>query len=151
MFNFLGAIGSMLPGYIEGRERAINANWNDLNQYSGVQAKQLENLFTEATFNPRVLMQREAAAQSRMATEQAGMQNELMQAGHPGALEAAAITGNFAPYLATQNAMLQALYPYRFGAYGGGYDALGAAMGYPQLLGQQPRVGGGALSINRNR
>ena len=151
MFNFLGAIGGMLPGYIEGREKAIQANWNDLNQYSGVQRQQLENLFTEATFNPRVNIQRDAAAQSRLATEQAGMQNELMQAGHPGALEAAAITGNMAPYFATQNAMLRAMYPYMYGPFGGysPYGTLDAAM-YPQM-GQQPRVGGGGLSINRNR
>lgn len=149
MFNFLGAIGGLLPGYIEGREKAIQANWNDLNQYSDVQAKQLRNLFTEATFNPRVNMQYDASAQSRMATEQVGMQNELMQAGHPGALEAAAITGSYAPYLAAVNAYYQSMYPWL--AFGG-YDTLRAAMGGQPLAGGAARGGGvNAPAINKAR
>lgn len=154
MFNIFGAIGRMLPGYMEGERTAIKDNWNDLNQYSDVQAKQISNLFSEATFNPKVNMQYDAAAQSLMNTEQIGMQNELMQAMHPGNLEAAAITGSFQPYFAGVNALMRARYPWL--AYGGGFggmyggmyggDTLGTAMGYPQMSPMGAARGGG---VNR--
>lgn len=56
-FNFLGALGQIgryLPGYIDGRERAIQANWNDLNQFNQVQAGQMNNAFAADTFSDRV-------------------------------------------------------------------------------------------------
>lgn len=151
MFNFFGALGQlgrMLPGYMQGERQAVQDNWKDLQNYSQVQASQLGNLFTEATFNPRVNMQYDAAAQSRMATEQAGMQNEYYQAAHPGRLEAAAITGQFAPLFATQNAMLQAMYPWQYPGIGftGLMGGLGGYGGMPNPV-QQSRSGANNPSL----
>lgn len=48
--GLFGAMGRMLPGYIQGREQAIQSNWNDLNQYNQAQAGQIRNAFGELTF-----------------------------------------------------------------------------------------------------
>lgn len=40
--------------YIQGRENAIQANWNDLNQYNAVQAAQQANLYNALTFDNRL-------------------------------------------------------------------------------------------------
>lgn len=53
IFGALGAVGRMLPGYVDGRERAIAANWNDLSQYNAAQRGQLDNSFLADTFTPR--------------------------------------------------------------------------------------------------
>lgn len=54
MLNFLGAISSLLPGYIQGRRQAIQDNWQDLQNYNNIQAGQQANAFTAATWQPRL-------------------------------------------------------------------------------------------------
>lgn len=135
MFNFLGAIGGLLPGYIEGREKAIQANWQDLNQYSDVQAKQLRNLFTEATFNPLVNMQYDEAARANYLAQQDARANALGITLQPGRLRAAQIESGYMPALALQrNAMLLNYPQFAFGGMG---DTLVGAMGYGDAMGQQ--------------
>lgn len=56
MLNFLGAISSLLPGYVQGRRQAIADNWQDLQNYNNIQQGQLANAFTEATWQPRLDM-----------------------------------------------------------------------------------------------
>lgn len=66
--NFLGALSSLLPGYIQGRRQAIQDNWQDLQNYNNVQAGQLSNAFTEATFQPRLDMFVDNARRNNAAT-----------------------------------------------------------------------------------
>lgn len=68
MLNFLGALSSLLPGYVQGRRQAIQDNWQDLNNYNNVQAGQLSNAFTEATWQPRLDMMGDAATNSGLNT-----------------------------------------------------------------------------------
>lgn len=53
-FSFLGALGSLFPGYIQGQRMANQDNWQDLVNWNNVQAGQQFNLFTEATWQPRL-------------------------------------------------------------------------------------------------
>lgn len=48
--ELLGGVLQLTPGYMEGRQQAIKDNWQDLNNYNQVQAGQMANAFTEATF-----------------------------------------------------------------------------------------------------
>ena len=59
--SFLGALGSMLPGYIKGRQQAISDNWNDLFSYNKAQAGQLQNMFDENAMRDRLQMMRDNA------------------------------------------------------------------------------------------
>lgn len=78
--NFLGALGALgrlLPGYVQGREAAIRGNWNDLNQFNQVQAGQLQNLFTEETYPLAYNRAVDDAALSRMMTQEHTMNQFL--------------------------------------------------------------------------
>lgn len=68
MFNFLGAIASLLPGYVEGRRQAIQDNWSDLSNYNQVRSGQLGNLFTEATWDDRLRQMNDATVNSGFNT-----------------------------------------------------------------------------------
>lgn len=50
----LGAVGRLLPGYMQGERQAIQDNWNDLNQYNKAQAGQLQNMFDENAMRDRL-------------------------------------------------------------------------------------------------
>lgn len=65
IFGALGALGRFLPGYINGREQAISANWNDMNQYNQVQNGQLQNAWTELNFPLRYNESIDQASMSR--------------------------------------------------------------------------------------
>lgn len=47
-------IPDLFTPYMQGRELAIDANWNDLDQYNKVQQGQIKNAFDIATFSPLV-------------------------------------------------------------------------------------------------
>lgn len=78
MFFF---IPDLFTPYIEGRERAINRNWQDMSNYNNMQQGQLNNLFNLATFSPRVNREYEqtqkAALESRQ-NERVDALNELI-------------------------------------------------------------------------
>lgn len=57
----LGAVGRLLPGYMQGERQAIQDNWNDLNQYNKAQAGQLQNMFDENAMRDRLQMMRDNA------------------------------------------------------------------------------------------
>lgn len=48
--ELLGTLAQSVPGYMEGHQQAIKDNWQDLSNYNQVQAGQMANAFTEATF-----------------------------------------------------------------------------------------------------
>lgn len=66
--NFLGALSSLLPGYIQGRRQAIQDNWQDLQNYNNIQQGQLNNAFTEATWQPRLDMFADNAKRNNAVT-----------------------------------------------------------------------------------
>lgn len=65
-FSFFGSLGSLLPGYIQGQRLANQDNWQDLMNYNNVQRGQLSNLFTEATWQPRMNMFYENALRNNL-------------------------------------------------------------------------------------
>lgn len=77
-------IPDLFTPYIEGRERAIDRNWNDLNQYNTVQKNQLGNLFDLATFSPRVNQEYEKLTESAFKNRQAAREDQLKQNLFPG-------------------------------------------------------------------
>ena len=62
--GFFSSLGQLLPGYTEGRQDAIEDNWNDMNQFNQVLAGQTENAFNLETFDERARMMRDAAERS---------------------------------------------------------------------------------------
>ena len=59
-FGFLGHLASLLPGYMQGQRLANQDNWQDLMNYNQAQSGQLSNAFTEATWQPRLNVYRNA-------------------------------------------------------------------------------------------
>lgn len=100
MFDFLGAFGTVIPGYQQGQQQAVTDNWKDLANYNQVQSGQLQNIFDEQAMLPRVNIMRDQAALSRMGVYNTGMDAQIKLAAFPGQLEAAGIRGNFAPVIA---------------------------------------------------
>lgn len=148
IFGALGAIGRLLPGYVQGERQAIADNWNDLNQYNQVQSGQMQNAFDEAMFNPRLSMGYDAAANSRMGVYNNGMDLNVKRMGYPGAMQSATIGSMLGPQLYAQMLMGQ-LGQARAGSnlwwnpqsqnYWGNY-------GIPMM----PGVGGGNPALNPN-
>lgn len=101
--NLFAAIGRALPGFVEGERMAVQDNWNDLNQYNKVQAGQLENAFTEQTFNPRMQIVYDAARNSGL-----GVLNNRMTTAQNWMLHPALMARNYyASLYAPQNAQLE--------------------------------------------
>lgn len=67
-FSFLGGLANLLPGYVQGQRQAVQDNWQDLMNYNQTQSGQLSNMFTEATWQPRIDMFRNAATDSALQT-----------------------------------------------------------------------------------
>ena len=109
MLDFFGAIGRMLPGYVQGERQAIADNWNDLEKYNKVQAGQLENAFTEDTYNPRFNIMLHNTARSQMGMEQDLMNLNLNYARYPGLMDVALVNSESAGPLAAQQAAMHML------------------------------------------
>ncbi|EJN5908109.1 hypothetical protein NQC33_004134 [Escherichia coli] len=82
--------------FIEGREKAIDRNWNDLNQANQVErgwldndAKQLSNWFKQDSYLDQL-------QQIRNQTDVSNMNRDLMAATQPGALAKAGFSSDFA-------------------------------------------------------
>lgn len=85
-FNFgslFSAVGRALPGFIEGERQAVRDNWNDLNQYNRVQAGQLENAWTEATWQPRLDNVHYQTANNDIMLQASGMELANRMAAQP--------------------------------------------------------------------
>lgn len=99
--------------YINGRQNAINQNWNDLNQFNTVQsggltneAQQLKNWFTQDTYGDRLS---DSAAQADINQNKAlgtDLQAQIAQTGQPGAVAQA---GSLSAY---QQALADQMQPY---------------------------------------
>lgn len=109
MLNFLGALSSLLPGYVQGRRQAIQDNWQDLNNYNNVQAGQLSNAFTEATWQPRLDMFADQAINSGLNTLVNGMNTATHAARFPGDLYTMYNYSMFAPTQSYQDNLMKIL------------------------------------------
>lgn len=92
----------LFSSYINGREKGINANWNDLNQYNNVQggqlrndAQQLQNWFTEDTYNPRVSQVNSAADIAANQATTSGLDTQVRVTQQPGAVANANLLSNY--------------------------------------------------------
>lgn len=108
MLNFLGSLGSLLPGYIQGRRQAIADNWQDLQNYNNIQQGQLNNAFTEATWQPRLDLMYDSARRSQMNTIVSGLNTGIYAAAAPGMYFQSLINSAWAPALANYNNQAQA-------------------------------------------
>lgn len=98
-FNFLGALSSLLPGYLEGRRQAIKDNWQDLSNYNNVQQGQLSNAFTVATWQPRLDMFADAAYNSGFNTLNNAMNTAVRGSYFPGQVMHGNMFSHFSPQL----------------------------------------------------
>lgn len=105
MLSFLGTIGRMLPGYVNGYRMAIQDNWNDLNQYNNVQRGQITNAFMGESFAPELNMLYDRASVSRMANLNQGIDFWKRLYGLRGEFGAAGVQSAMAPDLMYQTIM----------------------------------------------
>lgn len=87
MFEFLGALGGILPGYQQGQQQAINDNWSDLLKYNQAKAGQLQNAFDEFVMPFRSNIFQDQAVLSDINKRQAGMALSQAAMLHPGIME----------------------------------------------------------------
>lgn len=71
--SVFGALGSLLPGYVQGERQAVQDNWSDLNNYNKVQAGQAQNAFDFASFGHKLDMVKDAATLQSLNTSNAGI------------------------------------------------------------------------------
>lgn len=70
-FGALGQLGRILPGYVQGRESAINSNWQDLSNYNKIYHGQLANAYDAATWEPQMQDRWKQSALLDLAAKQA--------------------------------------------------------------------------------
>ena len=68
----LGAVGRLLPGYMQGERQAIQDNWNDLKNYNAAQAGQLQNMFDENAMKHRLNILQDRAIEEGYQREAMG-------------------------------------------------------------------------------
>ena len=78
------ALGRALPGFVEGERLANQDNWKDLENYNNVQRGQLENAWTEATWDPRLYNTWAQAANNDIMLQASGMELANRVAAQPG-------------------------------------------------------------------
>lgn len=93
--SLFSAIGRMLPGFVEGERMAVKDNWDDLKNYNDVQSGQLENAWTEATWNPRLANVWFNALNNAFAVEESRRNNALRWQEFPGLMDAAATRAKY--------------------------------------------------------
>lgn len=86
--------------FIQGREYAIDRNWNDLNQANKVEqgwldndARRWRNMFTEDTYQDKL-------QQYQNQTAASNMERQIAEAGHPGNVALAGYTSDYSEALA---------------------------------------------------
>lgn len=86
--------------FIQGREYAIDRNWNDLNQANKVEqgwlnndAQRWRNMFTEDTYQDKL-------QQYQNQTAASNMERQIAEAGHPGNVALAGYTSDYGEALA---------------------------------------------------
>lgn len=132
MWNFLGAIASLLPGYMQGRRQAIQDNWTDLSNYNQVQAGQLANAFTEGTWDYNMARARDAATNSGFQTWNNMRNLQVNEAYFPKMLTEGQIASWYAPYTAQydqQNKLLAQMLIQRNPMLGFGWQQNGNLFG----------------------
>lgn len=93
IFGAFGALGRLLPGYMQGERQAIQDNWQDLENYNNVQKGQIANAFSEATFAPAVQMYGLSLQDALNKTEVGSMQTALQRIMYPYAEQGTASMG----------------------------------------------------------
>lgn len=106
-FSFLGGLASLLPNYIQGQRMANQDNWQDLMNYNNVQAGQMSNAFTEATWQPRLNMAWNSGMDSNYRTMNNAMQTATNYAAWPWALMNAQAQSMYAPWTAPMIPQMQ--------------------------------------------
>lgn len=79
----LGAVGRLLPGYMQGERQAVQDNWNDLNQYNKAQAGQLQNMFDENVMPDRIQIAKDNAMTNNYQRWAAGFDLGVKAAQYP--------------------------------------------------------------------
>lgn len=107
IFGAFGALGRLLPGYIQGERQAIQDNWQDLQNYNQTQAGQIQNAFDENVLDDRIDMmgfQRDNAANQ---ANNLYMQTMLQQAMFPNMLQGSVNSAEWLPYIMPAQQMSQ--------------------------------------------
>lgn len=141
IFGAIGALGRLLPGYMQGERQAIQDNWQDLQNYNQAQQDQIQNAFSEATFEPAVQMYGLSLQDAMNKSELGSMQTALQRFAFPGMAQGTINAGEIMPYLmpAQYAGMFQqAMLPLMYGNLGAAMmPGMGAYYG-AQAQGAQP-------------
>ena len=105
--GLFSAFGRMLPGYVQGERDAVKDNWADLKNYNEVQAGQLDNMFTEDTYDARINIMDAARDMKRDQATKSGMDLELFSELYPGMRAAYALQSQYMPMLTSRTLRLQ--------------------------------------------
>lgn len=145
--SLLGAISSVLPGYIQGQRQAVQDNWRDLEEYNKVQQGQYANAFTGATWEPRLRMFNNQSNLSDFNTLGALNNLAVQQAWLPYNLYSGQGFSQAGPYLVPEM-ITQMMNAWRnvgkYGMFPGAGGLMGGMMGggMPQLPSQMMGFGG---------
>lgn len=93
--SLFSAIGRLLPGFVEGERLAVKDNWDDLKNYNDVQAGQLDNAWTEATWNPRLANVWYNALNNALAVNESWRNDAVAWQEFPGLMDAAATRAKY--------------------------------------------------------
>lgn len=98
--GFFSSLGQLLPGYTEGRQQAIEDNWQDMSNFNDVLGGQVNNAFTMETFEPRAQMMEDAARNSYLGYLNNAMTTQVNQAYQPARLAYSTVASRYAPEIA---------------------------------------------------
>lgn len=98
--SFLGQVGRVLPGYVEGYRNAVKDNWSDMANYNTVEKGQIDNLYNMVTFGNDVDRSNYNTEIARLSLLRGAGDTGLYLAGYPGMLADRMAYSAFAPLTA---------------------------------------------------
>lgn len=125
IFGAFGALGRLLPGFMQGERQAIQDNWQDLQSYNQAQQGQIQNAFDENVLDDRIQIMGFNRDNAENQANNLFMQTMLQQAMFPNMLQGSVNASEWLPMVMPTQQMAsfgQLTYPW----WGGG---LGAATG----------------------
>lgn len=128
-FNFSG-LAALLPGYMEGYEKAVRSNYQDMKDYNQIDQGQVANLYDKATFSNQVEQNNIQTELADLAADRSFADMQLYWMGYPG-------------QMAQQQAFSMAA-PFMFPMmYGSQFNQMRYLSQYPMAGMQMPSVVGG--------
>lgn len=105
-FNFSG-LAALLPGYMEGYEKAVRSNYQDMKDYNQVDEGQKNNLYLAGTMRNRIANSNYQTAINQLTAERAALDQGQYMASLPGMMAYRQAFSDFAPTLSEMQYLMQ--------------------------------------------